>query len=251
MNTCYNPFSLEGKTILVTGASSGIGRAIAIECSKMGGKMVITARNEERLKETFNSLEGDGHRMIIADLVNEEDMTNLVAECPTLQGLVLCAGIGNTLAFQFATRKKMNPVYEVNFFSQVELLRLLLKKKLIEKKGSVVAISSVGGNTRFTPGNAIYGSAKAALRAWMRTAAVELAPKKIRVNCICPAMVITPLIGNGAISNEQLDADAKTYPAGRYGKPEDIAYGAIYLLSDAADWVTASSLMIDGGISKI
>ena len=93
----YNPFSLEGKTILVTGASSGIGKAIAIECSKMGATMVITARNQERLTETLNELEGEGHKMVIADLSTQEGIDKVVNETPSLNGLVLCAGRGNTL----------------------------------------------------------------------------------------------------------------------------------------------------------
>ena len=131
MGVIYNPFSLEGKTVLVTGASSGIGQETAIQCSKMGAKVIITARNEERLMETLSQLEGGGHQMIIAELTSQEDVERMVGEVPTLQGLVLCAGRGMTSPFLFSTRDKYNEVFDVNFYAPVELLRLLVKKKKI------------------------------------------------------------------------------------------------------------------------
>lgn len=250
MNTCYNPFSLAGKTILVTGASSGIGRATAIECSKMGASVVISARNTERLKETLLLMEGEGHSMLIGDLTVQEDLERIILELPKLDGVVLCAGLGNTTLLPFATKEKILKIYEINFFSQVELLRLLIKKKLLQRNSSVVPICSIGGITSFTYGNMIYGSSKAALKSWMKFASKELGNKRIRVNIICPGMIDTPLIHKGTITEEQLEQDAKKYPLGRYGKPEEIAFGAIYLLSDASSWVTGISLMIDGGISN-
>ena len=250
MNTCYNPFSLTGKTILVTGASSGIGRATAIECSKMGATVVITARNADRLKGTLESLEGNDHSMLIGDLTVQEDIERLAEALPKLDGAVLCAGMGNTTLIPFATREKIQNIYDINFFSQVELFRLLIKKKILQKNSSVVPICSIGGLTIFSYGNVIYGSSKAALRSWMKFASKELGNKKIRVNVICPGMIDTPLIHRGSITDEQLMEDAKKYPLGRYGTPEEVAYGAVYLLSDAAAWVTGTSLIIDGGISN-
>lgn len=245
----YNPFSLEGKTILVTGASSGIGQATAIECSKMGAKLVITGRNAERLQDTMNQLEGEGHRQIIAELTNVEDVQRLLANAPDLTGLVLCAGKGMTLPFQFCTREKFDAVFNVNFFAPVELLRLLVKSKKLQKMASVVIISSIGGapGGRFTPGNCAYGMSKAAVWSLMKYAARELSAKMIRVNSVNPGMVETPLIHSGAISEEQHKADMEKYPLKRYGEPNDIAHGVIYLLSDAASWVTGHSLVIDGG----
>lgn len=250
MNTCYNPFSLAGKTILVTGASSGIGRATAIECSRMGANVIITARNSERLHETISSMEGEGHLMLIGDLTNQEDLDLIVSSLPKLDGSVLCAGVGNSTLLPFATREKFQKIFEVNFSSQVELFRLLVKKKILQRNSSVVSICSIGGIASFTYGNGIYGSSKAALKSWMKFASKELGTKKIRVNVICPGMVETPLIHSGTITEEQLQIDLRKYPLGRYGKPEDVAYGAVYLLSDAAAWITGASLIIDGGITN-
>lgn len=248
----YNPYSLEGKTILVTGASSGIGKATAIEASKLGATVVITARDTARLQETFDLLEGQGvreHKQIIADITDESQLDSLLSEVPTLHGLVLCAGKGLTLPIQFATREKFDDIFNVNFFAPVELLRMLFKKKKLGKESSVVMLSSLGGTQIFSGGNGIYGASKAALNTVMKFAAKEFASRKVRVNSICPGMVDTPLIHRGTISDEQLLEDQKRYPLGRYGKPEDIAYAAIYLLSDASSWITGQDFVLDGGVS--
>lgn len=249
MGINYNPFSLEGKTILVTGASSGIGQATAIECSKMGAKVVITARNHERLNETFSLLEGEGHQMMIAELTKQEDIEQLVGEISTLHGVVLCAGKGMTSPFSYSTRDKYDEIFNVNFFAPIELLRLLVKKKKLEKETSVVFVSSIGGIGSFSLGNGVYGASKAAINSTMKFCARELATKKIRVNTVNPGMVNTKLIQGGAISEEQHKLDMEKYPLKRYGEPKDIAFGIIYLLSDASSWVTGLSLIIDGGVT--
>ena len=245
----YNPFSLVGKTILITGASSGIGQETAIQCSKLGAKVVITGRNEERLKETFFQLDGVGHNMILAELTNQEDVERLVGEVSGLHGLVLCAGKGMTSPFPFSTRDKYDEIFNINFFAPVELLRLLVKKKKLEKDSSVVFVSSIGGIGSFSLGNGVYGASKAALNSTMKFCARELAAKKIRVNSVNPGMVNTKLIQNGSISEEQHKLDMEKYPLKRYGEPDEIAYGIIYLLSDASSWVTGHSLVIDGGVT--
>ena len=249
MGVSYNPFSLDGKTILVTGASSGIGQETAIQCSKMGARVVITARNEERLKETFDSLEGDEHILFLAELTNQSQVESLVSQLPTLHGVVLCAGKGMTLPFPFCTREKYDDIFNVNFFAPIELLRLLVKKKKLAQDSSVVFVSSIGGVESFSLGNGVYGASKAALNSTMRFCARELATKKIRVNCVNPGMVNTKLIQGGIITDEQHKLDMEKYPLKRYGEPEDIAYGIIYLLSNASSWVTGHSLIIDGGVT--
>lgn len=250
--TNYNPFSLEGKTILVTGASSGIGAATAIECSRIGAQVILTARNKERLEDTLKQLDGTNHRIVIADLSKLDELETLVGECPKLNGVVLCAGIGYTLPFAFCSRQKMDEVFNINFFAPVELLRLLVKKKILEQESSVVFVSSVGGVNVFNVGNSIYGATKGALNTMMKQAALELAQKRIRVNSVNPGMVKTKLIHEGmSITEEQLIEDEKRYPLGRYGEPDDIAKGIVYLLSDASCWMTGQGLVLDGGLSLI
>ena len=249
MGISYNPFSLEGKTILVTGASSGIGQEAAVQCSKLGARVIVTARNEERLNETLSQMEGDGHRIVLAELTQQADLEKLVDAIDSLNGVVLCAGKGMTSPFPFSTKEKFDTVFEINFFAPVELLRLLVKKKKLAKESSVVFVSSVGGNFSFNIGNGVYGASKAALNSIMKFCAKELAPKKIRVNSVNPGMVNTKLIQGGTISEEQHQLDMEKYPLKRYGEPEEIAYGIIYLLSDASSWVTGHSLVIDGGLT--
>ena len=247
MDKGYNPFSLEGRTILVTGASSGIGRTTAIWCSRMGARLIVTGRNQERLDEVLAALDGSGHQSVAADLTQPEQMEHLLEQLPVVDGVVLCAGQGTVVPFKMADRKKLDPIFEINYFAPVELLRLLLKKKKLAAGASVVFVSSIGGVDSITVGNSIYGASKAALNSAMRFCALELAPKKIRVNSVCPGMVNTKLIQGGAVSEEQHQADMQKYPLKRYGEPEDIANGIVYLLSGASSWVTGHSLVIDGG----
>lgn len=244
---CNNPFALEGRIILITGASSGIGRTTAIECSRMGARLIITGRDSDRLDEVCHELEGSGHQAIIADLTQEVQVENLLSQLPVIDGVVLCAGQGIVVPFKMADRKKIDPIFEINYFAQVELMRQLIKKKKLANESSVVFVSSIGGVDSITIGNSIYGASKAALNSAMRFCALELAPKKIRVNSVCPGMVNTKLIKGGAVSEEQHQIDMKKYPLKRYGEPEDIAHGIVYLLSNASSWVTGHSLVIDGG----
>lgn len=251
METNYNPFSLVGKTVLITGASSGIGQATAVACSRMGARVFVTARNEERLQQTFEQLNPDveGHMQLIADLTSQDELERLLEMLPPLDGAVFCAGNSTTLPLQFGSREKFDEMFNVNFFAPVELLRLLYKKKRLNKGASVVLIASIGGTHSFMPGNGVYGASKAALNSIMKYAAREYASRRVRVNSICPGMVDTPLIHRGTITEEQLAEDAKKYPLGRYGVPDDIANGAVYLLSDASCWLTGHDLVIDGGFS--
>ncbi len=231
----------------MTGASSGIGRTTAIECSMMGAHVIITGRNQVRIDEVKHELNGTGHLGVIADLTQEDQLMNLVDQLPIVDGVVLCAGQGTVVPFKMADRKKINPIFEINYFAPVELLRLLIKKKKLANESSVVFVSSIGGVDSITIGNSIYGASKAAFNSAMRFCALELAPKKIRVNSVCPGMVNTSLIKGGAVSEEQHQADMQKYPLKRYGEPEDIAHGIVYLLSAASSWVTGHSLVIDGG----
>jgi NAD(P)-dependent dehydrogenase (short-subunit alcohol dehydrogenase family) len=247
----HNPFSLVGKRILVTGASSGIGKAIAIESSKMGASVIITGRNEQRLKETYSQLEGHGHDLIVADLSIKEDLNRLHKELPVIDGLVNCAGLTKIAPFPFATRDSFEEVMNVNFFAPTELSRLLVKSKKIGKGGSMVFISSVSGVYCSAVASSIYSSSKGAVNGLVKGVALDLAPKGIRVNSVNPGMIDTDIFSGSAITEEQLKADMQRYPLGRYGKPEEVAFAAIYLLSDAASWITGSNLLIDGGYTLL
>ena len=244
----YNPFSLVGKTILITGASSGIGQCTAVKCSQMGAKCVITGRNAERLQDTYNQLVGDGHVQILADLSTQEDIDILSEQTPILNGLVNNAGINIMKPLAFTRKEDLERIYQTNTFAPILLTKALLKKKKISASASLVFTASVAAFSS-TLGNSIYGSSKAALEAYMHYCAKELSAKLIRANAVLPAMVETNLIKDGAVSEEQHFADMQHYPLKRYGRPEDIAHGIIYLLSDASSWVTGHSLIIDGGIS--
>lgn len=242
----YNPFSLEGKTVLITGASSGIGQATAIECAKMGAKVVITGRNAERLQETFEQLDGEGHMQIIADLNQEEDIERLVAECPNLDGLVNNAGRGKSKPVNFLKLEDLQEVFQTNLFGVALLTKGLLKKKKLGKGSSIVFTSSISSYMT-APGLSVYASSKAAVCGYMRTCAIELGVKGIRCNAVLPGMVETKLINSGTYTDEDKQKDLNLYPLGRYGIPTDIAHGIIYLLSDASVWVTGLELVIDGG----
>lgn len=244
----YNPYSLEGKTILVTGASSGIGKATAIECSKMGATVVVTARNEERLKETLGVLEGQGHRMIICDLTSDDELNNLVEVCPELDGLVCNAGINKLAPIRMLKEADMSNIFSVNTFSPIFLLQKLTKKKKIKDDGSVVFTSSISGIGAAAVGESMYIASKGAISAFVKAAALEYSKKGVRVNAVCPGMVKTDM-SDAYELNEGDNEDLKNYPLGRYAKPEDIAWGIIYLLSNASSWVTGTNLIIDGGLT--
>lgn len=249
----YNPFSLKEKKILVTGASSGIGRAIAIECSKMGAIVYLTARNKQRLEETLIQMEQPKlHTVILADLAFREDTKNLIDELPDfLDGIVQCAGFTITKPFAFVSEENLHDIMKVNFESPVLLTQLLLKKKKISRGASIIFISSISGIYISAMANSVYSASKGAVNGIAKALALELAGKQIRVNTIAPGMIETNILSEGIISDSQLSEDAKRYPLGRYGKPEEIAYATIYLLSDASKWVTGSNLLIDGGYTLL
>lgn len=244
--TTFNPFTLEGKTILVTGASSGIGRGIAIACSKMGATVIINGRNEQRLAETMTEMQGEENLSLAADLSDSNSLTGMVSRLPKLDGIVHCAGIGQRVLCKQLQEADLDTMMDVNFKAPVMLQTEILKQKKINKGASIVFIASIASDSP-SIGNAIYSASKGAIISYANCLALELAPRQIRVNCILPAMIWTDLILKGGITEEELKEDEKKYPLKRYGKPEDIANLSIYLLSNAAAWMTGSSIKITGG----
>ena len=242
-------FSLSGKTILITGASSGIGRAIAIACSQQGANVVLNGRNQERLQATLDALVGDGHLVIAADLTDAEQRSALAVQVPVLDGVVHCAGIGSRVLCIMLEEQDVNRVMQANFEAPVLLQAELLREKKIAKEASIVFIASAAA-TMPSVGNAIYSASKAAIIAYAKCLAQELAARKIRVNCISPAMVWTDLALVGA-TEEQLHKAEQNYPLKRYAQPEDITGAAIYLLSDASSWVTGSNMELTGGTQTL
>ena len=247
----YNPFSLSGKTILVTGASSGIGRATAIECSKMGAVLVLTGRNEERLQETLAQLEGQGHAVLPCDLTEEEAINRFAKELPILNGVVLCAGISMLRPVAALNEEALQTVFRTNCFAPMLLTRYLLKHKRMATGASMVFVGSISGISNVATALSTYGASKSALMSFVRYAALELAGKKIRCNAVLPGRVETALLQNQTLNEEEVQQDIAKYPLKRYAQPHEVAQGIIYLLSDAANWVTGTSLTIDGGRSLI
>lgn len=241
----YNPFSLEGKVILVTGAAGGIGRATSIECAKLGALLLMTDVNEAGLEETLGLLKGEGHRCLVADLTSQEALDALVAELPQLDGFVSNAGITKPTPVKFINKDDLERIMSINTFAPIYLTQRLLKKKKFNLNASLVFTVSVGGVYTTAPGNAMYGASKGALQVFVRNVALEGAPR-LRCNSVNPGMVNTNLAGR-SYSDEDRVKDMETYPMKRYGEPRDVALAIVYLLSDASSWVTGHSLIIDGG----
>lgn len=246
----YNPFTLKGKTIFVTGAGGGIGRATAMSCSKMGATLVVTDINAETLAETLSLLESDGdrnHQMFTADLTNEEALDKMVVEMPQLDGIVCNAGISKVLPIQFLNAEDMNRIMAINAFAPMYMTQRLYKKKRINKGGSIVYTVSISGVSMVSMGGVMYAVSKNALDAFMRNAALEFAVRNIRVNSVNPSRVKTGLIQNSVYSEEEVAKDLQTYPLKRYAEPEEIANCIVFLLSDAASYITGHALVVDGG----
>jgi NAD(P)-dependent dehydrogenase (short-subunit alcohol dehydrogenase family) len=241
------PFHLNNKVILITGASSGIGSQIAISVSQMGGKVIITGRDEGRLQETYNQLDGNGHVMLTADLKDPVQVEKLIESLPQLDGLVMNAGAVEAYPIKFLTVDKIKDTFNLNFDAIVLLIAGITRKRKLNKEGSVVFISSI--SSRFPPkGGAMYSSAKAALQTFSKVVALENSIQKIRANCILPGMVKTALYDEveKTVTKESMDAHIASYPLG-VGYPEDVANAAVFLLSDASRWITGTNLVIDGG----
>lgn len=243
-----NAFDLKSKTVLVTGASSGLGKQTAITASEYGARVIITARNAARLNETYRSLHGEGHLQFLADLTVQADIDRLVAGLPMLDGLVHSTGISELSPARFITQETISRTYRICFDAAVLLTGgILKKKKLAKDNSSIVFISSISTRYPFV-GGAMYISAKAALEAYARVLGLELASRGTRVNCVSPAFVRTPMLDETAenFSREVVDKIEQRQLLG-LGDPVDIANTIVFFLADASKWVTLTNLILGGG----
>ena len=247
----YNPFSLAGKTVLITGGAGGIGRATALTCIQQGARVILTDIREDALQTVLSSLPasqtGDPNLCFTADLTDAEQLAALVDFCPALDGLVCNAGVMKLTLTQFITEEELTRIQRINLNAPILLTRSLLKKKKIKKGGSIVFTASAAGVYRVSIGNGIYATTKCGIDAFMRTVALEFGPKGIRCNSVNPGMVETALIGS--FTEEEKQKEMQNYPLRRFAQPEDIANGIVYLLSDASSFVTGTALKIDGGMT--
>jgi len=242
-----NPFSLEGKTILVTGASSGIGKATAIECSKQGANVLLMGRNLERLTYTLEECEGLDHSIIQFDLSDINNIPNLLGMLPDLDGVVHSAGVNTKYLVKNVNREKIDELLHTNYYAPALITQLLLKNKKLKKNASMVFISSISASYA-SVSNALYASSKAALNAFVRCLAMEIAPRGMRANVIQPGVIETPILQAYAMTDELQDFK-NSCPLGHPGDPSDIALGCVYLLSEASKFATGTILTIDGGLT--
>ncbi|MCX6305252.1 MAG: SDR family NAD(P)-dependent oxidoreductase [Bacteroidetes bacterium] len=256
-----NELSLTGKTILVTGASSGIGRAAALMISKAGGTVIVTGRNPERLKAVFDLLETGNnpssvpgnssfvirHSSFPADLTNEPDMDALISHLPALDGIVHCAGIVGPLPVKFIAQADIDRMFGINYCVPVNLTSKILRKKKLADGASILFMSTIATKNPYF-GGALYSGSKAALEAYSKTLALEMVAKGIRSNCIMAGLVDTPMIENPSEKNmqeEALERYLKRYPLG-IGRPEDVANAIVFFMSEASKWITGTSLIMGG-----
>lgn len=248
----YNPFTLENKNILITGASSGIGRQCAIDCSKMGAKVVLVGRNEERLNETLSLMEGEGHLKVIYDLTVSEGLKQMVTEVVSkiglLNGALHCSGISDTLPLKLMDHNTIEKFFKNNVYSAVELTREICFFKNVSKdSASIVFVGSIMGCVGES-GKSLYGMTKAALISVARSLACEYAMKNIRFNTISPGAIITPINENlPHMKDPEKRAALEEKHLLGLGLCTDISNASIYLLSDASRWMTGQNLIVDGG----
>lgn len=240
-------FNLNGKHILITGASSGMGRVCAQMIAKQGARVSLLSRNEERLIETLSELEGEGHQYYVCDLVDDCQLKKVVDILTPLNGIVFCAGVNEFLPVKFIKQEKIDHIFQTNYFSQLLLLKYILKKKLLNKGSSLIFISSVSSLLGVS-GTLLYASSKAAINSAVKVLASEFSSSKIRVNSICPGIIKTPMIENTNIDETQFLEQESKYPLG-LGIPEDVGYAVIYHLADESRWLTGNIMVLDGGFS--
>ena len=248
----HNLFDLKNKTLLITGASSGIGKSTAITCSRLGADCILVGQNEERIKETFENLKDGNHCWIALDITKYTEFKSLVEDAVSkigrISGFIHTAGIEETFPLEAGTPGHYERIYAVNVIAGFELAKYIVKKKNFNADGgSLVFISSVMGSVG-SPAKAAYCSSKGAIAGGVKVLALELASRRIRVNSISPAMVNTGTTKAflAKIDDKEKNRIMRSHPLG-IGKPNDIAYSCAFLISDAARWITGIDLKVNGG----
>jgi NAD(P)-dependent dehydrogenase (short-subunit alcohol dehydrogenase family) len=249
-NTSFNPFSLAGKRVLITGASSGLGQAIALSCARMGAELIITGRNQDRLTKTFEELQSISdlpHRMVAADLVIAAEREGVIEALGSeIHGLVHSAGISRLCPTRMMGEAHLRELHATNVEAPILLSQGILKRNLLAADGSILFIASIAAHIGVA-GVGAYSGTKAALIAMSRCLAMEVVKRRIRVNCLSPSMVETPLFDEAA-KVVCMKAQLESHPLG-FGKPEDVANAAIFMLSGASRWITGTTLVMDGGLT--
>jgi NAD(P)-dependent dehydrogenase (short-subunit alcohol dehydrogenase family) len=251
MNNILNQFALNAKKILITGASSGIGRQIAIHCSALGAICYITGRNEDRLNETLSLMHSNCHKAIVADLTNIDEITTLCKNLEELDGIVHCAGKVVPYLTKYLNNEVFTEVFDINFNASFNIMSLLLRTKKINSYCSIVFISSFASHHPYPTGS-FYAASKAALEAYSKALAIENTSLKIRTNCLCPALVKTEMFDRTFNSGFHDNADEKLKQYESYftfgiGETSDVANATTFLLSNASRWITGQSIIMDGG----
>jgi NAD(P)-dependent dehydrogenase (short-subunit alcohol dehydrogenase family) len=246
-----SPFNLYNKTILVTGASSGIGREVAVVLAKMGANVVINGRNKDRLNDVYLQINKTETIVISGDITNQDALKNIVDLLPKIDGIVHAAGIMRLLPFKYISANDLNEIMNVNFTAPTLLSLEILKKKKINSNSSIVYITSINGSVVGSKANSMYAASKGAISGMVKGMAIDLSKTKIRVNEVAPGMIETSgaMEIENIVSEEAINEDKKKYPLGNYGKPEDVALACVYLLSDASKWVTGTKIIVDGGFT--
>jgi NAD(P)-dependent dehydrogenase (short-subunit alcohol dehydrogenase family) len=245
-----NPFTLKGQTILISGASSGIGEATAIVCDQLGATLLLLGRNEVRLEEVKSKLSLGAHKSLVVDLsdfeVLEQVLKPFLESSGAIHGLVNAAGVTSTFPFKLFKPEKLDGLLKINVHAAFYLSKLMLKK-MSKSGGSIVFISSIMA-THGEKAKTLYAISKGAVSAGVKSMAIELAAKGIRVNSVAPGIVNTPMTASATYkkNEELLKSTLSKYPLG-FGEPEDVANACAYLLSDASRWVTGTEMVLDGG----